>query len=145
MPFAPFHEYVPEIGIAETRSIRVPPQTGSPLPADEYGFLELYCNEPGCDCRRVMFRVLSEKRCRDEAIITWGWETPQFYEKWLRRADPETVGGLIGPCLNIGSPASAIAAALVEVTSQTLLRDRAYTDRIKRHYNMFRKRIGDHR
>ncbi|MGB5060998.1 MAG: hypothetical protein WBO48_20015 [Candidatus Promineifilaceae bacterium] len=29
------------------------------LPDGEYGLLEAYCNEPGCDCRRVMFTLLT--------------------------------------------------------------------------------------
>ncbi len=32
------------------------------LPDDDYGFLEAYCNDENCDCRRVFFNVISRKR-----------------------------------------------------------------------------------
>jgi len=56
MPMAPFMERFRELGARETRSLTV---TGrSDLPDGDYGFIELYCNEPDCDCRRVTIVVL---------------------------------------------------------------------------------------
>jgi len=72
MAFAPFHEYSPEIAARETRSITVPPGSPFGLPAGEYGFLEMYCNEPGCDCRRVLFYVIARDRPGVQAVIGWG-------------------------------------------------------------------------
>jgi len=46
----PFHELFPEIGLSETRSARVL-QNDKKLPADSYGFVELFCVDPKCDCR----------------------------------------------------------------------------------------------
>jgi hypothetical protein len=54
MPFQLFHDLFPEMAERETRSVIVPP--GSPpsgLPPGQYAFLEMFCNEKGCDCRRV--------------------------------------------------------------------------------------------
>jgi hypothetical protein len=49
----------------ETRTARVPgtlsPDNPNYLPADEYGFDELYCDERNCDCRRVMINVLARR------------------------------------------------------------------------------------
>ena len=56
MPMIPFMERFPELGVRETRSVTATCQQD--LPDGEYGFLELYCDEPGCDCRRVMIDVL---------------------------------------------------------------------------------------
>jgi hypothetical protein len=56
MPMTPFMERFPEVGARETRSVTV--TNRQDLPDGEYGFLEFYCNEPGCDCRRVMIDVL---------------------------------------------------------------------------------------
>ena len=56
MPMIPFAERFPELGARETRSVTAIHRPD--LPDGEYGFLELYCDEPGCDCRRVMIDVL---------------------------------------------------------------------------------------
>jgi hypothetical protein len=56
------------------------------LPADDYGLLELYCNDDNCDCQRVMFNVLSRKQEKSVAVVAFGWETATFYQKmvWQR-------------------------------------------------------------
>src|SRR5205814_215279 len=56
MPMTPFMKRFPELGARETRSVTVPDKED--LPSGEYGFIELYCNEPQCDCRRVVVVVL---------------------------------------------------------------------------------------
>ena len=50
MPMTPFMERFPELGACETRSVTI--ANRDDLPNGEYGFIELYCNEPDCDCRR---------------------------------------------------------------------------------------------
>ena len=54
MSFQMFHEICPEIGFRETRSVTLPADSGHDLPADAYAFLEMYCADAGCDCRRSM-------------------------------------------------------------------------------------------
>lgn len=54
MPFAHFYNYFPEVAKGETHSITISPASEFGLPPDDYGFLEMYCDEPGCDCRRVL-------------------------------------------------------------------------------------------
>jgi hypothetical protein len=56
MPMTPFVHKFPVPGVAETRSVTVTNTSG--LPDEEYGWLELFCDEPGCDCRRVIIDVL---------------------------------------------------------------------------------------
>ena len=51
MPMTPFMKRFPELGARKTRSVTVP--DNEDLPSGEYGFIELYCNEPNCDCRHV--------------------------------------------------------------------------------------------
>lgn len=51
MPYEPFYERFKEIAMRETRSITI--RNSPDLPDDEYGFLELYCNDENCDCQRV--------------------------------------------------------------------------------------------
>jgi hypothetical protein len=58
--------------------------------------------------------------------------------KYGDRKDAET---LRGPILNIGSPETELAPALLDLARNVLLQDKAYVDRIKRHYRRFRARI----
>jgi hypothetical protein len=141
MPYAMFHRYFPEIAKTETRSATILRNSDYDLPAGSYGFLEMFCDEPGCDCRRVFFCVISEKSKRIEAYITYGWESPTYYREWLGFDDPHAISDLKGPALNVGSPQSSLAPALLNLVRETLLRDKEYLDRIKRHYHLFRARI----
>ena len=142
MPFRLFHDLFPELAEAETRSLIVPEGgSGTGLPPGDYAFCEMFCNEPGCDCRRVFYLVASPSRPGPEAVITWGWESPEFYASWLRRDDPEMIAELMGPGLNLGSPATDLADDLLGFAREVLLRDEAYTERVKRHYRLFRARL----
>jgi len=141
MPYAMFREHFPEVADRETRSIAVPPGSDVGLPPGEYGFLEMYCDERGCDCRRVFFYVISSFRRGVVAVVAWGWEDADFYAKWMTCPDPTTVAELRGPILNLGSPQTDLAPAILELVRNVLLRDPEYVARIKRHYGMFKDRI----
>jgi hypothetical protein len=104
MPYVMFHEYFREIAKRETRSFTV--FNNIELPAGDYGLLEMYCNEPGCDCRRVFFSVISSVTKQVEAVIAFGWESSKFYAEWLGNGDAQIINELKGPILNLGSPQS---------------------------------------
>ena len=138
MPYAPFFSKFPETAVSETRSITVYDHPN--LPLGDYGFLEAFCDEPGCDCRRVMFNVHIPQSPEPLAVIAYGWESKEFYAKWFGKDDPEIIRELQGPCLNSMSKQSPFAPVLLEM-AMDLLTDEAYIDRIKRHYDMFRREI----
>ena len=90
---------------------------------------------------RVLFWVVSIAYGGPVAVINWGWEHESFYAKWIKGGHRGLAKDLKGPSLNIGSPQSDLAPAILDLTANVLLEDEAYRDRIKRHYGMFRKRI----
>ncbi len=141
MAFAAFHDHFPELAEQETRSITIPAASNLGLPPDEYGFLEMYCDEPGCDCRRVLFYVVARSRPGVQAVIGWGWEDVNFYTRWMKSDDKAEAVFMKGPALNPLSPATELAPALVELVRNVLLKDPEYVARIKRHYQMFRAKI----
>ena len=142
MPYQLFHDLFPDMAGAETRSITVlADQAETGLPPGDYAFCEMFCNERGCDCRRVLFYVVASFRKGPEAVIGWGWEPPEFYAKWLHDDDPRMITELIGPSLNPGSPETELADGILYLARNVLLRDEAYVERIKRHYRHFRTRI----
>lgn len=141
MPFQSFYEFFPKIAIDETRSITLPePQYG--LPVGEYAFIELYCCDPGCDCRRVYFTVMQKGRKTPIATLTWGWETREFYVKWMHcESDPSCADDCTGLSLNPLSPQSELAFGALELCREVLLQDAAYVERLKRHYRLVRERV----
>jgi hypothetical protein len=59
----PFHSVLPEIAQREVRCVHlgiVPGVTlSSGLSAGEYAFVESYCDDVNCDCRRVFIQVFA--------------------------------------------------------------------------------------
>lgn len=141
MPYVLFHGHFPEVAERETRTIIILEDSFLGLPRGQYSLLEMYCDEPGCDCRRVFFYVVSSLRKDVEAVIAYGWESPEFYARWMRDDDPDVIKGLQGPILNLGSPQSDLAAAILDVVRDVVLRDQLYVQRLKAHYRMFRDKI----
>jgi hypothetical protein len=141
MPFAPFHELCPDVAQRETRTLSVMPAATLGPPVGDYQFIEMFCNEPNCDCRRVFFSVFSERTGEIEAVIAWGWEDQAFYQRWLGDDDPDLASQMQGPTLNLASEHSHDATALLELARRVLLVDPDYVARIKRHYALFRSKV----
>lgn len=139
MPYEPFFERFGELAWKETRSVTVF-ENHPALLADEYGLIELYCNEEACDCRRVMLDVVSRKRNKSVAVVAYGWENAAFYARWLGRNDPKIIEELQRPELNPGSPQSKLATAALELVKD-VLNDQNYVARIQRHYKLFKETI----
>ncbi len=142
MPYAAFYELFPDVAANETRSIQVL-RPGGDLPMGEYGFIELFCNEEGCDCRRAFINVMHTrgKKLALAATISYGWEDESFYKKWARYPlSKEELHDLKGPALAMLQPQSEYAPVLLE-HFEMLLRDEIYAKRIQRHYEMYRRVI----
>ncbi len=143
MPFQMFHDLFPALAERETRCITVISRSKLELPPGDYFFQEMFCNDQGCDCRRVFFFVVSSVKKDVEAVVAWGWEKPEFYAKWLGHDDPHDVAELKGPILNLGSPQTALAPAILDLARNLLLRDPDHVARIKRHYRLFRDKVDE--
>jgi SWIM/SEC-C metal-binding protein len=131
MPMRSFHEFVGERAWAETRTVIVPEGRG-PLRPGTYAFVELYCDETGCDCRRVFLRVLNEDDATPLATIGFGWETPSFYRAW---AHGKAYGeALAGAQLEPLAPQGPQAGYLFALFRYHLLSDPEYVARLQRHY-----------
>ena len=138
MPYAPFHERFAKIAEKETRAITI--LNNPELPSDTYGLTESYCDELDCDCRRVFFNVISANQMKLVATIAFGWESKKYYAKWLGDNDLKTIKDLKGPVLNLASPQSKLAPALLKQI-KVVLQDKNYIERLKRHYRLFKDKI----
>ncbi|HLK67753.1 MAG TPA: hypothetical protein VKU19_30185 [Bryobacteraceae bacterium] len=139
MPMVPFAQRFPKLGPAETKSVKVL-SGDDDLPAGDYGFIDFYCDEKGCDCRRAMIVVLRPETAWNKlwATISYGWETKEFYQNWLPHGDPAE---LQGPTLDPLAPQSELSPALLELFCRIVLPSPGYIDRLKRHYQMFRETV----
>jgi hypothetical protein len=143
MPYASFHDRFPDIARRETRTVTVLRSSPFELPPAEYALLELYCDEPECDCRRVFFYVVSSRSKSAEAVVAYGWEPAEFYAKWSHEDDPEVVHRLKGPILNLASPQSQYAPEILRLIEQVVLQDLAYVKRLRAHYERFRRQVDE--
>lgn len=142
MFYEPFHQYFPDLASKETRCVTTFSNNDFGLPADEYGLVESFCNEKKCDCRRTMLMVISRKSKSQIAVINFGWESRQFYAKWLGANDKSEIDELKGPSLNLMSPQSKYAGKILEMVCSTALKDENYIERIKQHYKLFKDKIN---
>jgi hypothetical protein len=137
MPYVPFYQYLPALAEMETRVITLPSSKNEfGLPAGEYAFVELFCNE--CDCRRVFFNVINRDFKEPVAVITWGWETKQFYIKWFGSNDEDAIREMMGSSLSMMSKQSGISPKVLNLFNTLLLKNNDYTSRVKKHYDLFR-------
>jgi hypothetical protein len=123
----PFIEKFPELGEKETRVITVL-QKGAKgsLPPDQYAFVELYCPDKGCDCRRVILSVYAHGAERIEATINMGFD---------EEADDA------GPFLDPLNPQSRYSAELMRFFLEMINQDPEYLARLQRHYVMFKEKV----
>ncbi len=137
---ASFASEFPELAANETRGVRLQkPQSG--LPAGDYGFIELYCVDPECDCRRVLIQVRSSERPETVlATINYGWEDEAFYTRWLG-GNSNDAHDMAGATLDPLNPQSEYAGALLRLFEAVVLQDAAYVERLKKHYLLFRSKI----
>jgi len=141
MPMTPFVERFKELGARETRSLTV---TGrNDLPDGDYGFFELYCNEPVCDCRRVVIAVLRPSTGWKKfwATINYGWESGEFYQKWAGAPDWDR-SQWQGPLLDPLAAQTQYSPVLLDLF-KFLLESPDYVQRLKDHYQLFRAAVED--
>lgn len=141
MPMEPFYSVLPDLAMKETRVVHL--RGRDDLPDGEFGFVELYCNEANCDCRRAIINVMDPATGpKVWATINYGWESLEFYEGWMRDKElaKEVAGAALDP-LNAQTPYSRAFLKLF----QWVLEDELYVERLKRHYAQFKEAVEQRR
>ena len=139
-----FHSVLPAIAQREVRCIHLSdspgetPTTG--LPSGEYAFVEFYCEDLNCDCRRVFLQVIARhQRDRVLASINYGWEDESFYRKKMPY-DPDAPAQVVHGSLDPLNTQSAHSADLLELFRLHVL-DEPYRLRLRRHYQLCRDEL----
>jgi hypothetical protein len=136
----PFHLVCPEPGLRETRCVHVL-APGGPLPVGEYGFLECYCEDLACDCRRVLLKVTSRAApARPLATINFGWESAEFYTAWMH-GDEEAGRDIVSASLDPLNPQSEYADHFLDYFQDQMMTDPAYVARLQSHYELFKRTL----
>lgn len=116
----PFIELFPEQGQNECRVAHV--SHHDKLPPGQYAFLELYCTDLQCDCRRVMINVIGEPSHKHLATINYGFD----------KTDK-----MSGPFLDPLNTQSKYSGTLLDMF-KWILQDQSYRARLEIHYQQFK-------
>lgn len=129
--------------IGEQHRVRTIGLAASPdLPDGEYTFVDLYCIDPECDCRKTIIHVLHNNK--HVSTINYGWESSAFYQKWYGgKAEKHIIDAMKGPAIDIGSPNRVNGTAMIELFNR-LLNDK-YINALKNHYAKFKQAIKNDR
>lgn len=134
----PFYSAFPELAQRETRVAIVPVTQGN-TPAGRYAFMEFFCSDRGCDCRRALIEVVEESNHNTIlATINFGWESANFYAQRLG-GDQESAAEIRAASLDPLNAQSDLAESLLALFRQIVRSDQAYVDRLARHYQMFKQ------
>lgn len=132
-----FSHLFPEIGPKETRVIIIPEGIAE-LKAGRYVFLEYYCDDLSCDCRRAILTVVEESQPGvGLASINFGWESEEFYTRWMH-GDREAGREIKNASLDPLNPMAPCASALLDLFQTVLMKDANYVRRLETHYSMLK-------
>lgn len=126
----PFDLLFPELAAREVRTFLV--QGHSDLPDGTYVLREFYCNEPRCDCRRVLFHIHWIEGKRVVASVNCAFEPPEPLF--------EDEGQVFLDQLN---PQSELSIVLLELVKAMLPADQDYRARLIRHYEKWKEAVDD--
>lgn len=106
------------------------------LPDGEYCFVDSYCTEPGCDCRKTIIQVFHD----DErvSIVSYGWESAKFYTAWMKPLkDPKLAREMSGLSVDILGP--DLVSPKDILTFMNRLMDETWIAKIKESYRRIRE------
>jgi hypothetical protein len=95
------------------------------IPKGTYGFIECYCTDKGCDCRRTTLFVLN-KKMQEKAVISMGF-------------DPND--DMAGPFLDDLHKQSPFAGHLLEIFVQLVNGQPEFVEAMHRHYCDVRTKV----
>ncbi|MBI5605998.1 MAG: hypothetical protein HY879_21900 [Deltaproteobacteria bacterium] len=136
MKFTPAGEIIGKAHRVRTVMIVDSPQ----LPDGEYRFIDMYCTDPSCDCRKTMIQVFHNGAF--VSTINYGWEPPSFYEKWMGgKWDDEIMLQMHGASIDITSPNRVSPKGILGLFSALL--DEKWIGIIKKHYRAVKAKLDE--
>jgi hypothetical protein len=127
MLFAPAGEIIGIAHQVRTVGLRKSPH----LPDGDYTFVDTYCTDASCDCRRTLIQVL----CNGVHVSTigFGWESPKFYKNWMGvKSDEDYMPQMHGATVDMSSPNQVSPHSMLAFFNALL--DERWITTIKRNY-----------
>ena len=136
MGMVPIHGLLDEEVLQEIKIVAV--LRGDEVPPGDYAFLEMYCDDPSCDCRRVLIEVRRPGHRKTLATIGFGFESEEYYRKFAFAPEHEIKGPILDPL----NPQSNLAPVLLRMFEELVLPSPGYVERLKRHYDACKLAVG---
>ncbi|CAN5855971.1 hypothetical protein BH11VER1_BH11VER1_19420 [soil metagenome] len=106
------------------------------LPSGAYTFLDTYCTDNTCDCRKTMIQIFHEKK--HVSTVSYGWESPKFYLRWLKNTnDRELAEEMSGLSIDYSSPDLVSPKGILLLMNHLL--DEKWISILKENYRLIRK------
>ena len=142
MRFSNFFDKFPDLVDSEFRNIFAMEGMYKHIPEGNYGFVELFCDTPDCDCRTAMIHIMTvEPVVKLWAALRYGWEPRKFYRDWMGEKN-ELTEQLPGAFIDtMVSPNNLAAQEFLSVFTNMIQNDKQYANRIETHYQMYRDAI----
>lgn len=142
--FSSFFDKFPNLIGSEFRNIFAMEGMYKHIPEGNYGFLELFCDRPNCDCRHAIIHIMTvEPTFKLWAVLRYGWESKKFYINWMGD-DSELSEYMPGAFIDkMLSPNDLAAQEFLSVFMNMIKNDKQYAKRIETHYKMYKDAI-DH-
>ncbi|MBX3748009.1 MAG: hypothetical protein KF833_22100 [Verrucomicrobiae bacterium] len=133
MEFTPAGEIIGAMHQVRTVKIAGFPQ----LPDGEFSFVDLHCTNPACDCRKTIIQVIHKGRV--VSMIDYGWETPEYYRKWMGDDDAMATE-MAGASISMESPDLVRREAILKLF-EALMNER-WKMAFKHHYALVKERLA---
>ncbi len=123
MSLQPYHILFPDNN-DDIMTLRLDKKLGK-VPKGDYGLIEYYCTDKGCDCRCVAITVVNSK-FQTKAAIVMGFDLDAPFP---------------GPFLDDSNPQSPFAEQLLELFTESINDNTAFLELIYRHYREVRTKV----
>ena len=135
MPMTSFYTRCMETAQRETRGVTIAADPN--LPKGDFIFTELYCDDPECECSRVIFCVQPRGDLSTIlATLNFGWESAAYYAAWSH--DENLAEEMATLTLEPFGQQTKYSEGFFRLAQEILIADPAYIQRLKRHYAEFR-------
>ena len=106
------------------------------LPSGAYTFLDTYCTDNTCDCRKTIIQIFHDDKL--VSIVSFGWESPKFYLRWLNSTrDRELATEMSGVSIDPSSPDLVSPKGILLLVKHLL--DEKWISMLKENYRLIRE------
>lgn len=133
-PFLPAGEIIGDKHLVRTVTISDDPR----LPSGEYRFIDYYCTDKACDCRKTIIQVFYQDG--HVSTVNFGWEDEKFYTDWMRAGDDDEMAKeMSGLSCDWCSPDLVSPEGMLILMSH--LMDENWISTLKKHYRLMREAL----